>query len=316
MPERTIPAPPSGLHARVALRVARAARRFAAETRVGYAGRWASARRLAELLALGAPAGAELTLRADGPDAEEALAAIAEGLGAGGWGLGAGDSEIGKTVESSGLATSDGVGGRVYRGVGASAGRAHGIAVVQSRESGQWSVVSGQRSALNAETLIPNPQSPAPSPQPPALADWLDACSELLADPAWREALAQGRIGDSALERELAQWLAQSAPPADVGARYIAPPSPIGAPPTQSDESAPSLPHILIASEIIPADLFGQPGLVGAASVRGGMGSHAAIVARALGLPLVVGLPPAALDEIAPGDTVTLDGAAGTVIVA
>lgn len=285
MPDRTLPAPPSGLHARVALRIVRAARRFQADLRVGYAGRWASARRLAELLALGAPAGAELTLRADGPDAEETLDAMVSEVRDQGPGAG-GREARGEGVEAS----SEEAGRRVYRGVGASAGRARGVAVVRAEFGDQGPGARGQ-------LLTPTPQPPIPDSQSPTpeLADWLEACAELWADPAWREALAQGRIGDSALERELAQWLADNAltPPTD----------------------AQGAPHILIAREILPADLFGRPGLVGAASVRGGTGSHAAIIARALGLPLVVGLPPAALDEIAPGATVALDGAAGTLAV-
>jgi phosphoenolpyruvate-protein kinase (PTS system EI component) len=55
---------------------------------------------------------------------------------------------------------------------------------------------------------------------------------------------------------------------------------------------------VLVAEEIGPADLLehlGQ-GLVGAVGVRGGANSHAAIVARSVGLPLVTGVHPEVLD--------------------
>ncbi len=55
---------------------------------------------------------------------------------------------------------------------------------------------------------------------------------------------------------------------------------------------------VLVADELGPADLLehlGQ-GLVGAVAVRGGANSHAAIVARSIGLPLVMGVDPRILD--------------------
>jgi phosphoenolpyruvate-protein kinase (PTS system EI component) len=54
---------------------------------------------------------------------------------------------------------------------------------------------------------------------------------------------------------------------------------------------------VLVANELGPADLLehvGQ-GLVGAVAVRGGANSHAAIVARSIGLPLVMGVDPGIL---------------------
>jgi phosphoenolpyruvate-protein kinase (PTS system EI component) len=55
---------------------------------------------------------------------------------------------------------------------------------------------------------------------------------------------------------------------------------------------------VIVADELGPADLLeylGQ-GLVAAVTVRGGANSHAAIVARSVGLPLVVGVAPDVLD--------------------
>ncbi len=60
----------------------------------------------------------------------------------------------------------------------------------------------------------------------------------------------------------------------------------------------PARPFVLVAADLGPADLLehlGQ-GLVGAVTVRGGANSHAAIVARSVGLPLVTGVDPQILD--------------------
>jgi phosphoenolpyruvate-protein kinase (PTS system EI component) len=54
---------------------------------------------------------------------------------------------------------------------------------------------------------------------------------------------------------------------------------------------------IIVRREVSPADLiqYAEAGLVGAVSVTGGASSHAAIVARGLGLPMITGTDPAVL---------------------
>jgi phosphoenolpyruvate-protein kinase (PTS system EI component) len=83
---------------------------------------------------------------------------------------------------------------------------------------------------------------------------------------------------------------------------------------------------ILVRREVDPADLIrladaglagedpGGCGLAGAVSVAGGASSHAAIVARGLGLPMLVGADPAVLAASAGHDAI-LDAAAGELIV-
>jgi phosphoenolpyruvate-protein kinase (PTS system EI component) len=72
---------------------------------------------------------------------------------------------------------------------------------------------------------------------------------------------------------------------------------------------------VVVAEELGPADLLehlGQ-GLVAAVAVRGGANSHAAIIARSMGLPLVVGVDLGVL--ALPDDTTLLvDGDAGLVV--
>jgi phosphoenolpyruvate-protein kinase (PTS system EI component) len=63
------------------------------------------------------------------------------------------------------------------------------------------------------------------------------------------------------------------------------------------DEARPAGDFIIVRREVSPADLiqYAEAGLVGAVSVTGGASSHAAIVARGLGLPMITGTDPAVL---------------------
>ncbi|HEY2241005.1 MAG TPA: putative PEP-binding protein, partial [Streptosporangiaceae bacterium] len=67
---------------------------------------------------------------------------------------------------------------------------------------------------------------------------------------------------------------------------------------------------VLIQREVDPADLIrlADEGLTGAVSVTGGASSHAAIIARGLGLPMLAGVDPAVLD-LPPGRPVLVDAA-------
>jgi len=69
---------------------------------------------------------------------------------------------------------------------------------------------------------------------------------------------------------------------------------------------------VLVADTLGPADVAELSGVIGVALARGGVTAHAAIVARSLGLPMVVGLGAALLD-VADGEEVVLDGDAGVL---
>jgi phosphoenolpyruvate-protein kinase (PTS system EI component) len=73
---------------------------------------------------------------------------------------------------------------------------------------------------------------------------------------------------------------------------------------------------ILIGREADPADLIrlADAGLAGVVSVSGGASSHAAIIARGLGLPMLAGADPAVLDAPA-GHPALLDATAGGRLV-
>jgi phosphoenolpyruvate-protein kinase (PTS system EI component) len=73
---------------------------------------------------------------------------------------------------------------------------------------------------------------------------------------------------------------------------------------------------ILIRREVDPADLIrlADSGLAGAVSVSGGASSHAAIIARGLGIPMLAGADPAVLTAPA-GHSAILDAVDGRLIV-
>jgi pyruvate,orthophosphate dikinase len=83
---------------------------------------------------------------------------------------------------------------------------------------------------------------------------------------------------------------------------------------------------ILIRTETSPEDIHGMHAAKGILTARGGMTSHAAVVARGMGRPCVSGVGTLAIDakakiariagrEIREGDVVTIDGATGEVMI-
>nr|WP_272210233.1 PEP-utilizing enzyme [Marinicella sp. W31]MDC2876098.1 PEP-utilizing enzyme [Marinicella sp. W31] len=83
---------------------------------------------------------------------------------------------------------------------------------------------------------------------------------------------------------------------------------------------------ILVRTETSPEDIHGMTTAIGVLTTRGGMTSHAAVVARGMGVPCVTGAGNMRVDRFAnilhgvggtmlhAGDTVTIDGATGRVM--
>jgi pyruvate,orthophosphate dikinase len=82
---------------------------------------------------------------------------------------------------------------------------------------------------------------------------------------------------------------------------------------------------ILVRVETSPEDIHGMHAAKGILTARGGMTSHAAVVARGMGRPCVSGASAVSIDlkartlrigtrELKEGDTITLDGASGEVM--
>ncbi len=83
---------------------------------------------------------------------------------------------------------------------------------------------------------------------------------------------------------------------------------------------------ILVRVETSPEDIHGMHAAKGILTARGGMTSHAAVVARGMGRPCVSGVGTLAIDakaklfrvggrEVKEGDLITIDGAAGEVMI-
>jgi phosphoenolpyruvate-protein kinase (PTS system EI component) len=80
-------------------------------------------------------------------------------------------------------------------------------------------------------------------------------------------------------------------------------------------ERRPPVPGILASASVSPAETAAIPAgqLLGIVSAEGGENSHAAIVARSLGIPAIVGLSAEELEGLAPGRWVEIDGDRGTI---
>ncbi|MCP5119780.1 MAG: pyruvate, phosphate dikinase, partial [bacterium] len=91
-------------------------------------------------------------------------------------------------------------------------------------------------------------------------------------------------------------------------------------------EAAKSAPVILVRKETVPDDIHGMEVAKGILTSRGGMTSHAAVVARGMGIPCVAGAESVNVDgrkkqlsvggvTLKEGDWLSLDGSAGEVFV-
>ncbi len=89
-------------------------------------------------------------------------------------------------------------------------------------------------------------------------------------------------------------------------------------------EAAPNGPVILVRKETVPDDIHGMEVAKGILTARGGMTSHAAVVARGMGIPCVAGAESIKVDErgkklavggvvLKEGDWLSLDGSLGEV---
>lgn len=115
----------------------------------------------------------------------------------------------------------------------------------------------------------------------------------------------------SGMESEL--FAARAADVQDVGRRILR--ILLGVPDTSLE--ALQQPAIVVAHDLTPSDTARlDPELtLGFCTAVGGLTSHTAILARTLGLPAVVGLGQAALEQIRDGETIVLDGTNGQVVL-
>src|SRR5205823_6755391 len=83
---------------------------------------------------------------------------------------------------------------------------------------------------------------------------------------------------------------------------------------------------ILVRWETTPDDIHGMIASKGILTAHGGMTSHAAVVARGMGIPCIAGCEGLSVDvdaktatlggrELGEGDTITIDGSSGRVMI-
>ena len=324
---------PLGFHARPVARLVTALSGHDADVTISDAttGRGpVPARSVNALLTLGASHGHELVARATGPDAERALAALVD-LAASGFGDGVTAAAPAASPDDQPAADA---GARRLRGLPASPGIAIGRvhqAGAPARRAGTGpgnAADEGERLRLalqQAAGAIAAAQTALALRAGADAGEVLDAHLLLLTDPqladhalqaietehlgaedAWRRAVATARAGYEALED--AYLAARGADLDAVAAEVLAQLQPGG----EGDDPG----GVLVARELSPtAAARLDPAQVDAiVTAEGSPTSHAALVARALGIPAVVGAGAAVLG-LAAGTQVVVDGGTGVVDV-
>ena len=306
---------PHGLHARPAARLVAMLKAHAARATFEANDRSADGRSMVAIMALGVRHGDGLTIRATGPDAAAAVAALVALIETG---MGEAPAAVSETALPAPAA------GSILTGVRASPGLAIGIAarlveaVIDVPHDG--SDAAAERAALDTALIslgtalaqISGLHREIAAAHQALLADPMlhDAAAEHIgrgrsAAMAWRlaseaaaddlratgDALLIERIADlTDLERRLAVVLHP-----ELAAAAMALPS-----------SA-----ILIAEELMPSQFMALDldRLAGIATMRGGPTSHVAILAAAAGVPMLVAV--AGLEDVPEGRTLILDADAG-----
>ncbi len=332
-----------GLHARPAARFVETVRGFDADVRVSKnGGAPARAGSLTNLVALGARFGDTLKVTAAGPDAQAAVEALKE-LAESGFGDGLASAPTAPAASATGepdtetTAAEPPAPGAVLTGVAASAGVAIGPAhrlggatfeAPPQRDPGSAVDETGtlDEALAAARTAIEQDRDTVTQRAGAADAAIFDAHLALLDDDALlepaRAAIAGGGVTAERAFFDAARQVAEvyrgldepllqerATDVLDVGRRVVA--AITGATAEGAGASG-----IVIADELTPADAAGldPQSVLAIATARGSTTAHAAILARALGLPAVVGLGPGVL-AVADHTTLLLDGEAGTVMV-
>ena len=318
----------AGLHARPAAVFVEVAARFAAEISVRCCGRVANGKALASLLKLGAAAGAELCIAANGPDADAALAALRQAVEAG---L---RDEQPAAAELDAAVWTPPAGTHAVSGIAASPGVAVGplfqfrASRVVVSDRGAVSPTAARRELAQAlETAreqLADIHAAVAARAGKAEAAIFRAHQALLRDEdliaevgalidvgygagrAWERAVA-ARVADlRSVEDE--RVAARSADLHDVGQRVLR----LLAGTEHGAPELPDTPVILVAEDLAPSDTarLDPRRILGLCTVMGGPTAHTAIIARSLDIPAVVGAGPEILEH-PHGAIAVLDGAAG-----
>ena len=323
-----------GIHARPAALLAAALRTLAADVRVRARGREANARSTVALMALGVQHGEEIELRATGPDAHQAISALAAVFTTHG---AATSPAPGRSAASPARKVQPSVDAPVptppghLAGVVASPGLALGRAVqlrrpeIRVAETGVG--VAQENAALDrARAEVRARLERRAHTADDAAGEITAAHLELLDDPellaaaraaiatggsagfAWRSAVRGGAatletLADERLRERVDDLL-------DLETQVLL------ALDGNAAGTLPQLPpqSIVIARELLPSQLIALDGarVAGIGMAAGGATSHAAILAAAMGIPALVALGPEVL-AIADGTALVLDAGRGVL---
>ena len=337
---------PTGLHARPAALFVQTVGRFQAHIQVLMAGKQVDADSIMGILSLGARQGAMITVRASGTDADAALQALGDLVQANFYE--AAPTSVNVSIPSQpemvrSTAKAIETNGKSWQGISTSRGVAIGPALLYTSDSIDLNMVesrtispqqvSSEQSSLRSALETTARELSALAKQlevdaGQAEAAIFEAQALMIFDPALRDAalemIEQRRVdAATALARtgeQQARTLEQlgdelfagrATDVRDVVGRALRS--------LRSDKihaqdlSALGSPVVLLAHNLTPSDTAQlRPATVlGICTTQGGPTAHAAILARALGIPALAGLSEGALQAIRPGDELALDADAG-----
>ncbi len=326
---------PTGLHARPATVFASLAKEFSAEVRVRYGDTVTNGKSLASLLKLGVECGGVIRVMAQGSDEADALIALKKAV----------ESKLGEEEEApTGGETLPGYeweaepGQPVVPGVPASPGLAIGplrffkrskfvveatakdpdlekshlkeaVAAARVQLNDLYQEVKARSGAGQASIFLAH----AEFLDDPELVEAAEAQIEAGASAGWAwQQVIEERV-DELKQVEDPLIAARAVDLGDVGSRVLS----FLAHRIDEGPLLPAKPVILLAEDLTPSDTAGlDPALVlGFCTAGGGPTSHSAIIARALGIPAVVGAGPAVLNQAEGGEAI-LDGNRGNLYIA
>ena len=324
-----------GLHARPAANFVKTANRYQAEISVSKGNKTANAKSINQVAILSVGQGDKIVVRASGPEAQAALNALKR-LVDNKFGEADEEHEILRSLKSRSMPVVQNGPADALVGIPASPGIAIGpVAYYRSKmpevtvariedSAAEWArlqVALGEAGKdiedlkIKATRQLGAAQAAIFEAQQMFLDDpaLLDAVRDpifsqmLNAEAAWRQSIdamaGEYRALDDPYFRERAVDVI------DVGKRVLRHLIGVDLPPLDFDQ-----PSILLAAELTPSDTaqLNPANVLAICTEQGGATSHSAILAKALGIPAIVGLN-GAMSELAEGQVIALDGSSGQV---
>ncbi|MCB8975879.1 MAG: phosphoenolpyruvate--protein phosphotransferase [Ardenticatenaceae bacterium] len=324
-----------GLHARPAANFVQAANKFQAEITVRKGEKTANAKSINQVTTLGARQGETILVTAVGPDSAQAIEAI-QTLAADNFGER--ETDTAPELAATAVPSAQPAEGQLH-GIAASPGIAIGPVLQYRpklpaivRETGKNGAAEWARLQTAVNTAVSELQTLQSQTakqvgsneaaifeahqlilQDPdletAVKNTLDT-EQINAEAAWHEAIEATAAQFAAMDDPYFQ--ARAADVRDVGNRVLRHLLGVSMPSLEAER-----PYVLVAADLTPSDTARlDPALVLAICTElGGATAHSAILARALGIPAVVGAGHA-LAELAEGQVVGVDGRTGQIWLA